>query len=253
MNLYQDLSTMQTNPESQVALFKALVSFVSETKDIVADDYNPHFKNKFASLSKHLEIIKPIAKKHGLAIIQLPVGGYDNAVGVRTMVIHEQGGFITSDAVIPCAEGMNGQNAGSLYSYIRRYALASVAGVATEDDDAEIDRVVKTASKPTYAPKAQASSPAPAPSTSKASASNNVAPFGDAKGVALASLPLTSDDKSKKCADLNYWANVWQPRPFGDTGKISGKDIATKAEAQRLWDEANSSSNSEPSGDAIPF
>ena len=251
MHFYQDLPTMQTNPESQVALFKALVSFVSETKDIVADDYNPHFKNKFASLSKHLEIIKPIAKKHGLAIIQLPVGGYDNAVGVRTMVIHEQGGFITSDAVIPCAEGMNGQNAGSLYSYIRRYALASVAGVATEDDDAEIDRVVKTTAKPTYTPKPQAS--APAVSTSKsASPSTHVAPFGDAKGVALSSLPLMSDDKSKKCADLNYWANVWQPRPFGDTGKVSARDVALKAEAQRLWGESNNT-NSEPSSEDVPF
>jgi hypothetical protein len=252
MNLFYE-PTMTQSPESQTALFKALVSFVAETKDIVADDYNPHFKNKFASLSKHLEVIKPIAKKHGLAIIQLPVGGYDNAVGVRTIVIHEQGGSIQSDAVIPCAVGMNGQNAGSLYSYIRRYALASIAGVATEDDDAEFDRVVKTQSKPMSAPKAQASAPASAPVASKSSASGNVAPFGDAKGVALSALPIMSDDKSKKCADLNYWANVWQPRPFGDTGKISAKDLATKAEAQRLWAEANGNSDSEPSSEDVPF
>lgn len=243
---------MQNNtPENQAALFAALIKFVAETKDIHADSVNPFHKSKYASLSKHLSELKSIAAKHGLAIIQMPVGSYESHVGVRTLVIHKDGGCLQADALVPVDKNMKGQEAGALYSYIRRYALAAVAGVATEDDDAESDRQVKSAPAKTvtkYIPNPNAEK-----ETFGKGQSSAVAPFGDAKGTPLSALPLRNDDKSKKCADLNYWANVWEPRPFGDSGKVSAKDTATKAEAQRLWAEANSSEQSSETSDEVPF
>lgn len=249
--MYNENTMHNNTPENQVALFAALIKFVAETKDIHADSVNPFHKSKYASLSKHLSELKGIAAKHGLAIIQMPIGSYENHVGVRTVVIHKDGGFIQADAMVPVDKNMKGQEAGALYSYIRRYALAAVAGVATEDDDQEADRQVKAS------PAKTVTKYIPNPNAEKESVgkgqSSAVAPFGDAKGTPLSALPLRNDDKSKKCADLNYWANVWEPRPFGDSGKVSAKDTATKAEAQRLWSEANSSAQPTETIDEVPF
>jgi hypothetical protein len=254
LNIHSYTAMTPENTEAQTKLYKALVNFIAETTDIQADDYNPHFRSKFASLSMHLKVLKPIAKKHGLAIVQMPIGD-EYGVGVRTTIVHTDGGVMSADAIVPSERGMQGQHAGAIYSYLRRYALASVCGCATDDDDAETDRQIKTTSKPSASP-ATAQPVKKAVSTQSAPASGSnasfVVPFGDAKGVALSELPLRSTDKSKKCADLNYWANVWEPRPFGDSGKISAKDLATKAEAQRLWSSANGPQEDAPS-DEVPF
>jgi hypothetical protein len=252
----------QNTPEQQVALNKALIKALSQTKDIVADSTNPFHKNSYASLSKHLEILKPIFAKQGLGILQMPIGDMDS-VGIRTIIIHEDGGSVSADALIPADKGMSGQNAGSVYSYLRRYALASVSGCATSDDDAETNRIETPAPAKSYVNlNAKGTKFIPNPNAEKPvqtkGGTDAVAPFGDAKGTPLSALPHRSDDKSKKCADLNYWANFWQPRPFGDTGKISAKDMYTKSEAQRLWAEANGAPADAPASqpdviDEIPF
>ena len=230
-------------PEQQVSLAKALVAFVSEATDIKADDYNPHYKSKFASLEAHLLSLKPLAKKHGLAIIQMPIGDID-AVGIRNFIIHEDGGMLSCNALVPAEKGMSGQQAGSLYSYVRRYSLASIAGIATHDDDAESDRVVKTAPKKEYItpvtkPTASGTKFIPNPSAKPVAGGEAVAPFGDLKGTPLAQLPLKSTDRTVKFGDLNYFANVWKPKPFGDNTEISPRDLRVKAEAERLWAIAN--------------
>lgn len=262
-NLFYQKPMNQNTPEQQVELNKALIKALSETKDIVADSTNPFHKNSYASLSKHLEVLKPIFKKHGLGILQMPIGDLDS-VGIRTIIVHEDGGSVSSDALIPAEKGITGQNAGSLYSYIRRYSLASVAGCATEDCDAETNRVESPAPAKNYVNlNAKGTKYIPNPNAEKAvqgkGSTDVVAPFGDAKGTPLSALPLRSTDRSKKCADLNYWANAWTPKPFGDSTVISKRDLHTKAEAQRLWAEANGGLTAEQeetkpeSNDEIPF
>jgi len=253
----------QNTPEQQVALNKALIKVLAETKDIVADSTNPFHKNSYASLSKHLEVLKPLFAKHGLGILQMPIGDMDS-VGIRTIILHNEGGSVRTDALIPADKGMSGQNAGSIYSYLRRYALASVAGCATEDNDAETNRVESPAPAKNYVNlNAKGTKYIPNPNAEKAvqgkGSTDVVAPFGDAKGTPLSALPLRSTDRSKKCADLNYWANAWTPKPFGDSNVISKRDLATKAEAQRLWGEANGDTTpkfepaQEEPVDEIPF
>ena len=256
-SLFNPKSMNRNTPEQQTAINIALVNALSETQDIVADSTNPFHKNQYASLAKHLEILKPIFKKHGLGILQFPIGN-EGAVGVRTIIVHSSGGSVEADALIPADKEMSGQDAGSIYSYLRRYALASVAGVATEDCDAETNRMAKSGSKPTaYAPKAVArpvtpvtASPAkPAPAGFVA-----VAPFGDRKGTPLSELPLTEDDRTVKFGDLNYFANRWTPKPFGDSTTISSKDTNTKAEAVRLWTASqNPSTAPAETSDEVPF
>jgi hypothetical protein len=270
------LSTTTINtPETQAQLFASLVKAIAESKDVHADANNPFHKSKYATLSAHLSEIKPIFAKHNLAILQLPIGNSES-VGIRTCIIHSNGAMISSDALVPVSETkkkdkntgeeysvkeMSGQQAGSLFSYLRRYALASVAGVATDDDDSESDREVRSYAKPVSK---TVDVTAPAPNTKFISntiliatpagtnAVNDIdpsmpVPFGNNKGTPIGEL----QEK-----DLSYWATKWEPRPYEKTGKVTAKDAKLKATAVALY---SMSSNSNPiagghtHADEVPF
>lgn len=240
--------TMDTQNQNKPKLFAALVKAVSETQDVHADATNPFHKNKYATLSAHLKVIKPIFAKHGLAIIQLPSSNYEKGVGVCTVIVHESGESMEHSIHIPVADGMKGQDAGALISYLRRYALAAVAGIATEDDDAEADRIVRTHSAPVqtisttkFIPN-PSSAPAPAASSGDIDPSI-VLPFGKNKGQTIGSVSID---------DLKYWATSWEPRPYEKTGKVTAKDAKLKATAMALYELASAGSSSE-SQDEVPF
>jgi hypothetical protein len=238
-----------TLPKPNLAeLYIAIGNVHADTKDIVADDFNPHFKNKFASLSAHLSYLKPLFHKHGLTVIQLPTSEYhDNGIGIKTIIAHKNGTSIESSCVVPVGEQATGQQAGAILTYLRRYCLASIGGLATADDDAEVDRVVKTASAPL-----KKSAPDFKPATFVAPHTGSVGidfelavPFGNNKGTALSALA----DK-----DLDYWANKWEPKPWEKTGKVGAKDQSLKKSAQALWVLKQNGVDSEPeSQDEVPF
>ncbi len=233
-------------------LYIALGKVHDETKDIVADDFNPHFKSKFASLSAHLSYLKPIFSKHGLVVIQLPTSEYhDNGIGIKTIIAHKNGTSIESSCIIPVGEQATGQQAGAILTYLRRYCLASIGGLATTDDDCETDRVVKTASKPAYSSSTapvtvKKSAPSSAPTAGVEINFDLTVPFGNNKGTALSALA----DK-----DLDYWANKWEPKPWEKTGKVGAKDLSLKKSAQALWAmKQDGEGEAEPeTTDEVPF
>lgn len=245
-NEYYD-NVLNERTRQHIALQKALVSAIAETTDVHADSNNPFHKSKYASLNAHLALIKPIFAKHGLAILQFPIGS-ENSVGINTLIIHNEGGRIEESAFIPCPQGIDGQKAGSIYSYLRRYALAAVAGVATDDDDAEVVRA--PAPKPSYTAASNAGKFTPNPSFNASSGAVDFdlpVPFGKNKGSALKDLPD---------ADVNYWANTWEPKPWEKTGKVGAKDLALKASAKALWaikQGGTPENEGEAEEDAIPF
>ena len=250
MSLENTLDTYSlTLVKQQNALQKALIEAIAETPEVHADSVNPFHKSNYASLNAHLALVKPIFSKHGLAIIQCPTG-HNGHIGITTKVIHKDGGSFEFESTIPVSSGIKAQEAGSIYSYLRRYSIAAVAGIATDDDDANTTVASAPAVKPTYK----------AVTPKKLIATNNVpsapsgdvdfalqVPFGKAKGTSLQDLAMN---------DLNYWANTWEPKPWEKTGKVGIKDLTLKSSAQALWVLKNSESegeNDEPSEDAIPF
>lgn len=234
-------------------LAAALVAAINEAgTSVVADAQNPFHKNSYATLGAHLTATKGVFAKHGLAIVQFPFGD-GNQVGVNTMVLHKAGGHIQHYVTLPVGENVKGQDAGSLFSYLRRYAIAAVAGLATTDDDAEADRIVRTAAP---APAAKAATvtraAAPAAPAAKAAVSSGdtdpsmVLPFGRNKGQQIGSLSVD---------DLGYWANTWEPRPFEKTGRVSEKDLKLKRTAVALYAAATSATPAaeEAPADDVPF
>jgi len=198
---------MQNNITPELA--SALVKAIAETKDVKADATNPFHKNTYATLGAHLEATKGTFAKHGLAIVQFPHGD-GNQVGVNTMVIHKDGGYIQNYVTIPVGENLKGQDAGSLFSYLRRYALASVAGIATTDDDAEADRVLRSAPSTThntgvFAQPATKVVSAPSGVIHADADLNVVIHFGKNKGKTLGELPTNS---------LDWYIKEFQPKPI---------------------------------------
>ena len=99
------------------------------------------FSYRYASLGAHIELAKALPK-HGLAYAQFPIS--DNwYAGVETILMHESGEWISEKVLFPyngdlqTPDGkMNNpaQEAGKVITYARRYALAAMLGIYSEED-----------------------------------------------------------------------------------------------------------------------
>jgi hypothetical protein len=123
-------------------LFAALAKSQGEVENATKGSVNPHFKSKYADLAEVLNTIRPVFATNGLSIIQIP--SFDGAMAsVTTCLAHAKGGMITGvSSCVPAKT--DAQGIGAATTYLRRYSLASVCGVAQEDDDGQSAAHVKT-------------------------------------------------------------------------------------------------------------
>ena len=132
--------------ESIVKLSAALCKFHGAMGKVGKDSVNPHFRNRYASLSNIIEAVTPHLNAAGLSIIQMPT-----VEGLNTMLLHESGEYISSVSAIAAKDPMNPQAVGSAITYARRYALGSVLSLNIDEDD--------DATAATVAPKAAPAAP----------------------------------------------------------------------------------------------
>lgn len=119
------------------ALAKALAAAQAELRDAKKDSTNPHFKNKYASLSSVRDALQVVLPKHGLSTVQTTEPHGDAGVCVVTWLLHESGEWVRGRLFLPVGK-KDAQGFGSALSYARRYALAAIVGISSdEDDDAE--------------------------------------------------------------------------------------------------------------------
>lgn len=111
------------------ALAKAQASFTHAEK---AGD-NPHFHSRYATLETVLDATKKGRAENSLAVIQMPVNLPDT-IGVTTLLGHSSGQWIESTIAVPPGR-FDAQGAGSVITYLRRYALMAVLGIAGQDED----------------------------------------------------------------------------------------------------------------------
>jgi hypothetical protein len=90
---------------------------------------NPYFNSKYADLASIIDAIKEPLAANGLSFSQFPDGD-----GLTTILMHETGEFIEATSCMQPAD-RKPQTIGSYITYLRRYALGSILGVATEADD----------------------------------------------------------------------------------------------------------------------
>lgn len=118
-------------------LYTALAKAQGAMSNAVKDTANPAFKSKFASLAAVRDIAITALSEQGIACIQMPGRDDKGRVTIQTMLLHESGhldcGTLTTEVTV--RGGNDAQAVGSALTYLRRYALAAIAGVAQEDDD----------------------------------------------------------------------------------------------------------------------
>lgn len=124
---------MMEHSESIAKLAPALVAAVAEVENATKNATNPHFKSKYADLAEIINTVKPVFASHGLAVVQLP-GLDDGHATVETMLVHTSGEWIKGVSGSPLQKN-DPQGVGSAITYLRRYSLAALAGIAQEDDD----------------------------------------------------------------------------------------------------------------------
>ena len=119
--------------ESIAALAKAIALSQLHVENAMKSSTNPHFKSKYADLAEILNTVRPVFSANGIAIVQTPT--FESGVAsVETMLCHESGEFISSVCSSPVSK-QDAQGIGSAITYLRRYSLAAMCGVAQEDDD----------------------------------------------------------------------------------------------------------------------
>jgi hypothetical protein len=114
-------------------LFAALADAQFQIENASKNAANPHFRSRYADLAEVLNTVRPVLAKHGLSVMQSTA--FDGAmVFVETVLAHSSGGSVSSTASCVPAK-TDAQGVGAATTYLRRYALAAIAGVAQEDDD----------------------------------------------------------------------------------------------------------------------
>lgn len=107
----------------------ALSKVQANLKPAKENSKNPFFKSSYADLGSVWDSVRKLLADNELAIIQMPT----DVGGLTTILSHSSGEYISSTMYIPSKEDAHG--VGSAISYARRYALASIIGVVTGDDD----------------------------------------------------------------------------------------------------------------------
>lgn len=132
-------------------LAAALSLFQGEVKDPMKDKSFQIMGRDvdYADIETVLKAVRPLLAKNGLAITQL-LGSMLDKVTITTILMHKSGQYISSTAMMK-SEGpkiskqgnqitSEAQSAGSVISYVRRYAICGLLGLAQADNDAQVGK-----------------------------------------------------------------------------------------------------------------
>ncbi len=115
-------------------LAPALIKAQGMIKTAAKDSVNPHFKSRYSDLGAVWDAVKDALQANDLAVVQCPIHSDDNRVHLRTTLVHASGQYMETCASIPIAK-QDAHGYGSGLTYLRRYSLASMLGVVSDDDD----------------------------------------------------------------------------------------------------------------------
>lgn len=120
----------KTQSETIGKIAAALVAFQGQSKGVKKTAENPFFHSKYAELSDVWDEIREPLTKNGLAVVQTFLG--DSLV---TTLAHTSGEWFRGYLKLTPAKANDPQAQGSAITYVRRYALQAITGIAPIDDD----------------------------------------------------------------------------------------------------------------------
>lgn len=118
--------------ESIAKLAEALAKAQGEMKAAFKNRENPFFKSKFADLESVWDACREPLSKNGLSVSQPTRIDANGKLILSTMLLHSSGEWISSELPINPVKN-DPQGIGSAISYMKRFGLSAVVGVATSD------------------------------------------------------------------------------------------------------------------------
>lgn len=116
------------------ALAEALSKAQGKITGALKDSANPFFKSKYADLASVWDACREQLAANGLSVVQIN-GNDAERITVTTMLLHSSGQWVRGTCSAKPAKD-DAQATGSVITYLRRYGLAAITGVAQVDDDA---------------------------------------------------------------------------------------------------------------------
>jgi len=122
--------------ETTTGLAAALAKAQAEMSNPAKNATNGHFRTKYADLAACRDAVLPVLAKHGIALVQMAETTEDGrSVTLTTTVLHGSERLECGTLRLPLAGSNLSHALGSALTYMRRYSLCAVAGVAADDDD----------------------------------------------------------------------------------------------------------------------
>lgn len=113
---------------------KAFAGAQGHIKRALKDNTNPHFGSRYADLASVQEACMEALTGGGFSVVQPLIYHPEmKRTFLVTRVLHTSGQWMQSSVPIDDAKGA--QAFGSFVTYMRRYSLAAIVGVASDDDD----------------------------------------------------------------------------------------------------------------------
>ena len=131
---------VKIGPEFATAMAKLQGELENVKKDSEGYGYN------YSNLASVIASSKEVLSQNGFSVMQPLTSSNDSLVSITTILAHSSGQYIQSDAslaVIEMKKCNKAQGAGASLSYLRRYALQSILGMTSEDNDASSEGPVK--------------------------------------------------------------------------------------------------------------
>jgi hypothetical protein len=148
-------------------LVSALAKAQSEFKPAVKDSSNPYYNAKYADLATIIEATRAALTKNGIAVMHSCASDIDRQVASVSTFLYHGDQWIGSTAEAPAVgkakDGgirFDAQTIGAAWTYLRRYQLQALIGLASEDDDGN---ALVTDKAPPPAVKRGTPTPTPAP------------------------------------------------------------------------------------------
>lgn len=124
----------EAKPESSVEARFALA--LRDCHNPELDGFNPHFKNRFATLKSTLNVIREACKAHGISYTQ-SIGEINGQPALKSAVYSMDGSFLPLSNM-PMEHQSNPQAFGSALTYAKRQVAQADWGITGDpDDDAE--------------------------------------------------------------------------------------------------------------------
>lgn len=115
-----------------LAFAQGLIESVPKSKTAYVKSIKGNFSYKYATLADCRAAIRVPLASNGLAVLQMS-GIEDGILSIESRLVHTSGEFISGTMRYPI-HGLSMQELGETITYLRKYALSSMLGLATEDD-----------------------------------------------------------------------------------------------------------------------